>query len=188
MDRSPVVRFLLTLGGALVVAGWLYFAHPTWFANHSAYVMPVAAVQPTTGPTPIPRPTPTPAMPHVGQEQHLDNIWVTPLRVNHSQGANGILPNLDDEFLVVYLRLRNLSANDFPVRAGDFFVLDSHGEIDPPLDHDFTRTRLREVRLIPHGYTIGTLVFEAPVHDLAATLVYQPDILDPTKHLEWLIR
>jgi hypothetical protein len=127
-------------------------------------------------------------MPHVGQEQHLDNIWVTPLHVGHSQGAQGIVPNLGDEFLVVSLRIRNLSQNDFLVREGDFFVLDSHGEIDPPLDHDFTRMHLRAVRLIPHGYTYGTLVFEAPVHDPAATLVYQPDILDPTKHLEWLLR
>jgi hypothetical protein len=127
-------------------------------------------------------------MPRVGQEQHLDNIWVTPFRVDHSQGADGIVPNLSDEFLVVHLRIKNLSANDFPVRTGDFFVLDSHGEIDPPLDRDFTRMHLREVRLIPHGYTYGALVFEVPAHDPVPTLVYQPDILDPTKHLEWLLR
>jgi hypothetical protein len=119
---------------------------------------------------------------------HLDDIWITPYQVQHSQGANGIVPNIGDEFLIVYLRIKNRSQVDFPVHQADFQVLDGHGQIDPPLSQDFTRQRLREVQLIPGGHCEGTLIFEAPMHDPVAALVYQPDALDPSKRKLWLIK
>ena len=120
--------------------------------------------------------------------QHVDDIWVTPRQVDHSRGENGILPNLGDEFLIVHLKIVNRSQVDFPVQIGDFKVLDSQGQIDPPLQQNFNRTRLREVQLIPGGHTEGTLVFETPNHDLVAALVYQPDPLDPSKRKVWMLR
>jgi hypothetical protein len=120
--------------------------------------------------------------------EHLDNIWVTPLRVDHSQGANGIVPNIGDEFLVVHLRIVNRSDNDYHVNLGNFVVLDSSGQLDPPLQQDFTRRKLREVQLVPGGHTFGTLVFEAPQGDRGAELIYAPDILNPGSRKVWLLR
>lgn len=185
------IRLLATLVIGLGLAAWLYFAHPEWFNNRSIYSLPVAATASplaTLPPRVAPRPTPTPSTPGIGVTEHLDDIWITPHRVVHSNGAGGMLPNLGDEFLIVYITIRNRSQVDYPVRQSDFEVLDGHGEIDAPLAQNYTRMRLREVRLIPHGYIDGTLVFEAPQRDPAARLIYTPDTLDPTKRKEWLLR
>ncbi len=191
MNKNMAVRMLVTIAAGFVLAAIVYASHPNWFNNHSAFVLPVLGQTPTPAPTTVAqphRPTPTPATPFVGMVQHLDGIWINPIRVDRSQGTRDIQPNLGDEFLVVYLRVHNRSQVDYQVRQSDFQLLDSRGELDAPLPRDFTRMGLREVRLIPLCYTIGTLIFEAPARDPAATLIYQPDALDPTKRKEWLLR
>lgn len=183
-------RMLLTIAAGLVLAGIIYFWHPGWFSNRSSFQLPVLPPTPTAGPTAIPavkRPTPTPITPRVGMAQHIDDVWIAPIHVQHTQGAGGIVPNVGDEFLVVYLRIANRSQQDYSVRVGDFQILDGNGELDPPLLQDFTRQRLREVRLIPQGHTSGTLIFEVPRTERVATLIYEPDTLDPSKRKEWLI-
>jgi hypothetical protein len=120
--------------------------------------------------------------------QHLDDIWVRPLRVERSQGDRGFAPNIGDVFLVVYLHIRNQSGSVYRVSYGDFEVLDGHGQLDPPLQESFTRRRLREVQLIPGGQTDGTLVFEVPFSEPLAELIYQPDILNPSKQKLWLLK
>ncbi len=179
------------IAGALLLAWWIYASHPAWFRNHSVFQLPEpvhhAALAPTVVPSAL-RPSPTPVQPRVGMTLHLDDIWVTPLRLYHSQGAGGNRPNLGDEFLIVHLLIRNRSQFDYQVQTSDFQVLDSQGQLDPPLEQNFTLMRLREVKLIPGGHTEGTLVFETPLHDAAARLIYEPDQLDPTKRKEWLLR
>lgn len=200
MRRLPLPRFLATVAIAFLLSGWIYLSHPGWFSNHSSYSLPTPPrstsanatlpVPPAASPRPVPRATstPTPSMPRVGTVQHLDGIWVTPRRVGHSQGAADILPNVGDEFLVVDLHIQNRSQSDYAVRASDFSVLDSHGQLASPLTRDFTRRHLRgEIDLIPQGYTDGTLIFETPLRDPSARLYYQPDALDPTKRKEWLL-
>lgn len=189
MIHSRLIRMVATIGAGLAVAAVLYVTHPEWFRNKSVFTLPQAGLTPTVGATVVaPRPTTTPATPLIGMTQHLDDIWVTPFWVEHSQGVPGILPNLGDEFLVVHVRIRNRSQSDFPVHLQDFQILDSHGQLDPPLTQDFTRRRLREVHLVPLGHTEGTLIFEVPMHDPGAVLMYQPEPLDPTKRKEWLLR
>ena len=185
------MRLLATLAVGLGLAAWLYLAHPDWFRNRSIYTLPVAVTaspQATVAPRATPRPTPTSSTPRIGAEQHLDDIWVSPRRVARSTRIGGVLPNIGDAFFVVYVTIRNRSQVDYPVRQNDFEVLDSRGQISSPLGLNFERTRLREVRLIPHGYIDGTLVFEVPQADAAARLIYTPDTLDPTKRKEWLLR
>jgi hypothetical protein len=190
MRRVPLIRMVSTIMVAILLSVWVVLSHPGWFSNKSTYVLPTIELtaKPRNAPTVAPRASPTPATPHVGMTLHVDDIWVTPWRVDHSQGAHGIYPNIGDEFLVVHLKIVNRSQVDFPVQINDFKVLDGHGQIDPPLQQDFTRLRLREVQLIPGGHTNGTLVFETPVNDPVATLVYQPDTLDPLKRKLWLMR
>jgi hypothetical protein len=189
MIPAKLVRMIVTIGTALAVAAVLYFTHPEWFRNTSVFTLPQAGRTPTAGPTvPAPRTTATPATPLVGMTQHLDGIWVTPFWVEHSQGTSGILPNMGDEFIIVHVRIKNLSQSDYPVHLQDFQVLDSHGQLDPPLTQNFTRRRLREVHLVPLGHTEGTMIFEVPTRDTGATLMYQPEPLDPTKRKEWLLR
>lgn len=188
MNRLAWVRMIISIGIALILAWWVYATHPGWFSNHSSFTLPVLAPKPTAIPgpaTPRPRLTPTPAVPRVGTVQHLDDIWITPMFIEESAGANGILPNIGDQFLIVHLHLVNRSQFDFPVRTTDFQVLDSRGELSPSLIKDFTRRRLREVTLIPRGFTSGTLIFEVPLHNPVATLIYQHDPLDPSKRKEW---
>jgi hypothetical protein len=188
MGQTSLIRMVATLAVVFALVGWLMYSHPTWFSNDSTYTLPVAASvgTPVANPTPArPRPTSTPTTPRVGMTEHLDNIWITPLRVDHSQGADGIVPNIGDEFLVVHLRIVNLSDTDYQVTTSDFQVLDSNGQLDPPLQQDFTRRKLREVQLIPNGHTFGTLVFEAPQGDSAAELLYAPDPLNPSKRKIW---
>jgi hypothetical protein len=180
-----------TIGVALLLSGWVYVSHPGWFSNKSTFTLPMTehkATPDTHVPTAKRVATPTPAIPRIGMTEHVDDIWVTPYLIEHSQGAYGIVPNIGDEFLVAHLRIVNRSQVDFPVRASAFQLLDGHGQIDPPMQQDFTRQRLREVQLIPGGHTEGTLIFEAPLHDSAASLVYQPDTLDPSKRKVWLTR
>jgi hypothetical protein len=189
MIPAKFARMIATIGAGLAVAAVVYITHPEWFRNTSVFTLPQAGLTPTAGPTvAAPRPTSTPATPLVGMTQHLDDIWVTPFWVEHSQGTPGILPNLGDEFLVIHVRIRNLSQNDFPVRLQDFQVLDSHGQLDPPLTQNFTRRGLREVHLVPLGHTEGTMIFEVPMRDPGAILMYQPETLDPSKRKEWLLR
>lgn len=188
MNRHAWIRMTVSIVMALILAWWVYAAHPGWFRNHSSFSLPVLAPKPTAivgQPTPRPRFSPTPAVPRVGTTQHLDDIWITPMFIEESGGADGILPNIGDQFLIVHLHLVNRSQFDFPVRTTDFQVLDSRGELAAPLTRDFTRRRLREVTLIPRGYTSGTLIFEVPLHDPVATLIYQHDPLDPSKRKEW---
>jgi uncharacterized protein DUF4352 len=192
MGRYGLTRLFATIAGALVIAGLLYISHPEWFTNKSVYSLPTTeGTTPTPAiappiPTP-PKPTPTPSTPRIGMTQHLDDIWITPLRIDHSQGTRDIQPNLGDEFIVIHLRIRNRSQVDYPVRTSDFQVLDGNGAIDPPLAQDFTRMRLREVRLIPKGHIDGTLIFEVPLKNPAARLIYQHDALDPSKRKEWIL-
>ena len=188
MNRVAWLRMTASILVAILLALWIYASHPGWFRNHSSFTLPLISSKPTAIPGPAhprPHPTATPAVPRVGTTQHLDDIWITPMRIEASQGAEGILPNYGDEFLIVHLRIVNRSQFDFPVRTSDFQGLDSHGELDPPLDKDFTRRKLREVILIPQGHTIGTLIFEIPLHNPVATLIYQHDTLDPTQRKEW---
>lgn len=200
MRRLPIPRFVLTIGIAFLLSGWIYLTHPGWFSNHSTYTLPTPPGPAATGgipPVPIaatPRPplrptsTPRPSTPRVGSVQHLDGIWVIPRYVVRSRGTASIVPNLGDEFLVVDLRIQNRSQSDYGVRAADFRVLDSHGQLASPLARDFTGRHLRgDIDLIPQGYTDGTLIFETPIHDSAVRLYYQPDALDPTKRKEWLL-
>ncbi|MDB5057951.1 MAG: hypothetical protein JWO59_1423 [Chloroflexi bacterium] len=191
MHKFSFIRMVLTIGAALFVSGWVYLSHPEWFSNKSTFVLPVAehrATPDTHVPTAKRVATATPATPRVGMTEHVDDIWVTPYLIEHSQGAHGIVPNIGDEFLVAHLRIVNRSQVDFTVRAAAFQLLDGHGQINPPIQQDFTRQRLREVQLIPGGHTEGTLIFEAPLRDSASTLVYQPDTLDPSKRKIWLTR
>ena len=184
-------RMLLTIGAAVALVGLAYLWHPNWFETDSSYTLPAVAGTATAGPVPTqakPKPSPTLAVPLIGMTEHLDNIWVTPYHLERSQGGSGIAPNLGDEFLVVSVRIVNRSDADFRVTTSDFMVLDSQGQIDPPLATDFTRRRLREIRLIPQGHTVGTLIFEAPKADPAAELVYQPDVLSPSKRKIWILR
>lgn len=191
MSQIAWRRMLLTIGAAIAVVGLMYLWHPGWFETDSTYTIPAVIGTPTPGlqPTPPkPKPTPTLAVPPVGMTQHLDNVWITPFRLERSQGGNGIVPNIGDDFDVVSLRIVNKSDSDIHVLFADFMVLDSHGQIDPPLVNDFNRRMLREVRLIPQGYTVGTLVFEVPKADTAAELIYEPDFLSPSKHKVWILR
>jgi hypothetical protein len=191
MSQIAWRRMLLTIAVAVAVVGLVYLLRPSWFDTDSTYTLPIVPGTSTLGPRPTqprPQPTPTLAIPRVGLTQHLDNVWVTPYHLERSQGGSGIFPNLGDEFLVVSLRIANKSDTDFRVSAGDFMVLDSHGQIDPPLINDFTRRRIREVRLVPLGFTSGTLIFEVPKADTSAELIYQPDFLSPSKHKIWILR
>ena len=188
MNRIAWLRMIATIAVAVLLAGWIYESHPTWFRNHSSFTLPVLAARPTVIPSGVaahPRRTATPAVPRVGSTQHLDDIWITPMHTSESQGADGILPNIGDQFLIVSLRIVNRSQFDYSVRASDYQVLDGNGELNPPLTKDFTRRRLRDVMLIPHGRTIGTLIFEVPLRGPVATLIYQHDTLDPSKRKEW---
>jgi Domain of unknown function (DUF4352) len=191
MGQTSLIRMLATIGAALLVVAWLYYTQPSWFSNDSTLTMPAAGGTPTPVPDATkarPRPTSTPAIPRVGATQHLDDVWLTLRRVDHSQGAGGVVPNIGDEFLVAHLRIVNRSESNYRVSLGDFVVLDSNGQLDPPLQQDFTRRKLREVQLIPGGHTEGTLIFEAPKGDLGAELLYAPDILSPSKRKVWLLR
>lgn len=183
---------LISIALAFTLAGAVYLTHPTWFTEHSSYSLLPAQITPSPGPTaaPVPtRPRPVVQQARIGTVQHLDDIWITPYVVDHSQGTKQTAPNIGDEFLVVHLRIRNRSQVDYRVTTDDFRVLDGHGVLDPPLTADFTRLRLRDqVQLIPQGYIDGTLVFEVPLHDDAARLLYRPEVLDPSKRKEWLLR
>jgi hypothetical protein len=188
MNRFAWVRMIATIAAAVLLAGWIYKSHPGWFSNHSSFSLPDLAPRPTAVRANVPkhpRPTPTPEVPRIGTTQHLDDIWITPMHMTVSQGRDGVVPNLDDQFLIVSLRIVNRSQFDFPVRPTDFQMLDGHGELNPPLTRDFTRRHLRQVTLIPHGHTTGTLVFEVPAHEAVTTLIYQHDTLDPSKRKEW---
>jgi uncharacterized protein DUF4352 len=185
MNRLAWLRMIASIAAAALLAGWIYESHPGWFRNHSSFTMPLLAARPTAVHAVHSRSTATPAVPRVGTTQHLDGIWITPMRIAPSQGANGILPNLGDQFLIVSLRIVNRTQFDYSVHASDFQVLDGHGELNPALTKDFTRKGLRAVVLIPQGHTIGTLIFEVPQHSKAVTLIYQHDTLDPSKRKEW---
>ena len=190
MSQVAWRRMLLTIGAAIALVGLAYLWRPSWFESDSTFTLPVVAGTATLGPAPTqprPKPSPTLAIPSVGQMQHLDNINVTPYHLERSQGGRGILPNLGDEFLVVSFRISNHSDSDFRIAAGDFYVIDSHGQVDPPLQDDFTRRRIREIRLIPLGHTEGTLIFEVPKADPASRLYYQPDVLSPSKRKIWIL-
>jgi hypothetical protein len=190
LRQVHLIRMMSTIAIAILLATLVVLSHREWFTDKSTYVLLTNGLTPTPrdNPTAVPRASPTPATPRIGMTQHVDDIWVTPRRIERSQGARGIVPNLGDEFLVVHLKIVNRSQVDFQVQINDFKVLDSHGQIDPPLQQDFTRLRLREVQLIPGGHTEGTLVFEIPLSDAAALLIYQPDTLDPLKRKLWLTR
>jgi hypothetical protein len=196
MRGYTLFRLVTTIAIAMIVAGVVYVTHPDWFRNRSSYSLPVVDQgTPTAGatvpsaPTRIrPKPQPTATVPSINMTLHLDDIWITPFRIEYSRGGNGLTPNLNDSFLVAYLSIANRSQVDYPVRTSDFQVLDSHGALDSPIPEDFTHLRLREVRLIPHGYIRGTLVFEVPLHDPTVRLIYQPDPIDPTKQKIWVLR
>jgi hypothetical protein len=184
---------MATIAAALAVAALLYFSHPAWFDSGTDLTLPPVLVTPTGGPTAVPRPThprptPTATMPHVGMAQHLDNISITPYRIDRVSGTRALEPNIGDEFLAVHLYIQNRSQDDYPVRISNYEVIDSHGVVDSPLIENFTREGLREVSLVPKGYIRGVLVFEVPASDPAAILVYQPDPLNPGKRKEWLLR
>jgi hypothetical protein len=185
MNRLAWLRMIASIAAALLVGGWIYESHPGWFRNHSSFTMPLLVSRPTAVRSAPSGPTATPAVPRVGTTQHLDGIWITPMRMAPSQGMNGVLPNLGDQFLVVSLRIVNRTQFDYSVHSGDFQVLDGNGELNPPLTKDFTRKGLRAVTLIPHGHTTGTLIFEVPRYSNAVTLIYQHDTLDPSKRKEW---
>ncbi len=185
MTRLAWFRMIASIAIAVLVAGWIYESHPGWFRNHSSFTMPLLISRPTAVRSTHARPSPTPAVPQVGTTQHLDGIWITPMRIAPSQGANGVLPNIGDQFLVVSLRIVNRTQFDYSVRSSDFQALDGNGELNPALTKDFTRRGLRAVLLIPQGHTLGTLIFEVPSHTRAVTLIYQHDTLDPSKRKEW---
>ncbi len=163
MNRLAWLRMIASIAAAVLLAGWIYESHPGWFRNHSSFSMPLLVSRPTAVRATHSQPTATPAVPRVGTTQHLDGIWITPMRMAPSQGADGVLPNLGDQFLVVSLRIVNRTQFDYAVHSGDFQVLDGNGELNPPLTKDFTRRGLRAVTLIPQGRTIGTLIFEVPM-------------------------
>ncbi|HWE62501.1 MAG TPA: DUF4352 domain-containing protein [Chloroflexota bacterium] len=193
MRGYTLIRLVASIAGALIVVGLIYLTHPDWFRDRSIYTLPVVGQStPTAGPTAVvarPTPKPTATVPSIDMTLHLDDIWITPLWVDHSQGGNGVVPNAGDEFLVVNLSIVNRSQVDYQVRDNAFQVLDSHKVLDPPLSTDFTRRHLREVKLIPGGYIRGTLIFEVPLHEPAAYLIYQPDpLLDPSKQKIWVLR
>ncbi|HVA89435.1 MAG TPA: hypothetical protein VNL71_06305, partial [Chloroflexota bacterium] len=90
MNRLAWVRMTVTIVMAVILAWWVYAAHPSWFSNHSSFTLPVISPKPTTIPGPAkppPRPTPTPAVPRVGTTQHPDDIWITPMFIEESRGA-----------------------------------------------------------------------------------------------------
>jgi Domain of unknown function (DUF4352) len=190
MRKVHLIRMVSTIAIAVLLAVVVVLSHPEWFTDKSTYILPTNGLtpKPRDNPTAAPRASATPATPRIGMTQHVDDIWVTPRHVDHSQGEHGIVPNIGDEFLIIHLKIVNRSQVDFPVQLSDFKVLDSNGQIDPPMQQDFTRSRLREVQLIPGGHTEGTLVFETPLGDSAAVLMYQPDTLDPLKRKLWLTR
>jgi hypothetical protein len=193
MRRYSLLRLVTTVAAALVVAGLLYYSHPGWFDTGANLTLPPVAPRPTGGPTAISRsthvkPTPTVAIPRVGMAQHLDDVWINPTRVSHINGTRTAQPNIGDIFLAVHVLIQNRSQYDYPVRLSAFEVIDSHRVIDPPLTENITHQGLREVSLAPRGYISGVLVFEVPAADPQATLIYQPDPLNPTKRKEWVIR
>lgn len=194
MRGYTLVRLLTTVAVACVVAAVLYFTHPGWFQNRSPFSLPIVpAASPTPGAVLVKRPTqPAVHCPTTSQRdltmhstQHLDNVWITPYHVTRVTGLGGIMPNIGNQFLEVHLDIQNCSTSDYPVRTGDFEVLDADGVLDPPTVENVTRQRLREVRLIPQGFVRGLLVFEVPSRARAVTLIYQPDPLDPSKRKEW---
>lgn len=194
MRGYSLARLLATILMGLIVAIAIYATHPDWFRNRSIYTLPIVGGSPTANATAQamatkrPSPKPTPTVPTINMTLHLDDIWITPYRVERVRGGQGLAPNLSDTFLVVYLSIVNRSQVDYPVRVSDYQVLDGHGALDPPIAESFTHMRLREVRLIPHGFIRGTLVFEVPLQDTMVRLIYQPDPLDPTKQKIWVLR
>src|SRR6185312_1348993 len=100
MNRLAWLRMVASIVVALLVAGWIYETHPGWFRNHSSFTMPLLVSRPTAVRSVHAQRSATPAVPRVVTTQHLDGIWITPMRITASLGADAILPNIGDQFLI----------------------------------------------------------------------------------------
>jgi len=193
--RRPLWRLIVSVGLALLLLAWLIVTRPRVLRDA---LQPVATTTPTASslqtalprPSPTTSPTPKPAVQlyHLGNTQHLDNIWLTPTKVVTVSHVNGYDLNEGEIVLVAYLRIENRNNQNFTVSLGHFTVLDhTSGAIYTHLDTDPSRHRLRPVTLIPGGHTEGTVAFAIPMASHALELFYSPDILLPLHRKTWLL-
>jgi hypothetical protein len=121
------------------------------------------------------------------ETQHLDNIWLTPVRLEHVLHDRNYPINEGDEILDVYLNIENRSDQKYTAAPDRFVVQDSNGVQNPHLDYDPSRHRLRMVTLVPGGHIYGTVAFEVPTGDPHLQLIYSPDIINPNHRKIWLL-
>jgi hypothetical protein len=189
--RRPRWRFLLSVGGALVVLAWLIYGHPSVFTNAFLEPSPTPTVPgilppvPIPTATPLPSPTPSIRIYHLGETQHLDNIWLTPMRLQPYLNDRAYSVNDGDEIIDVYLLIENRSDQKYTANPSLFVVQDSNGVQNPRLEYDPSHHRLRLVTLVPGGHTSGTVAFEVPQGDPRLALVYSPDIINPNHRKIW---
>ncbi|GAC1401449.1 MAG: hypothetical protein NVSMB65_18920 [Chloroflexota bacterium] len=186
--QRPLWRLWLSVGTATLALIWLTFAHPRLFADvltpRPAPTVPAGIATPLPTATAAPTATPATRIYHLGETQHLDNIWLTPMALRRLVD-HGYPLNAGDEILSLVMTIENRSDQKYTVNLAHFVVQDSNGVQNPHLTYDPSHLRLREVTLIPTGHIRGTITFEVPAHDAHLQLIYSPDIINPNKRKFW---
>lgn len=191
--RRPTLRLVLSIALALAAVLALYTFQPGWFAVPAA-----APVHHTPAPTATARPPVQPYL-YIGDEQRFENVSITPLSVNYTYGSGAMQANRGDVFAIVMLLIVNHTGADYTLASSvgctlpycNYFVSDSLGEKNPPVNYDPNRTRLRSVVLQDGGHQIGSYTFEVPERDardhLLQLLYYPNPVLDTSIVKRWLL-
>jgi len=124
--RRPLWRLIVSVGLALLLLAWLIVTRPRVFRD---VLQPIATTTPTASslqtalprPSPTTSPTPKPAVQlyHLGDTQHLDNIWLTPTKVVTASHVNGYDLNEGEIVLVAYLHAPGYRPLTSPPAPGD---------------------------------------------------------------------
>lgn len=193
--RRTTLRLLLSIALALAAALALYLFQPGWFANPSAAP---AHSHHTPVPTATPKPK-VPPVPYLGEEQHFDNVSITPLDVTYTRGSGLLQANTGNVFAIVMLRIVNHTGTDYTLQPNvpcvipycNYFAVDTLGEKNPPVPYDPYHIHMRAVVLQDGGQQVGAYTFEVPERDAKAhalKLLYYPNpVLDATIVKQWLL-
>lgn len=122
----------------------------------------------------------------VGEEVKLGDAVVKVDSVKKSKGGQYVKPKSGNEYVIVKVTIKNNGDDNLDYNVFDFKMKNSQGNItDSCVLGNDNDTRLDSGELAKGGSVSGSISFEAPKDDKGLVLIYQGNMFDDDKVIEF---
>ena len=122
--------------------------------------------------------SPTPKIYKIGDTITNNSVALTVTDVKKDSGELFDKPKDGNEYVIVYVKIKNVSDSKQTYNPYDFHLQNSKGQLlNVSISAEDGNTQLQETQLLPNGEVEGSIGFETPTNDNNLILLFRDSIL-----------